>query len=151
MCVQRQIIRKFLVVALVVASVFATWSWFRPYAWGADTAARCRVVGVQVRKDQSYFWVDVRLKVLAGQKHDLLKPVRLCTVAGREIEPADTTMVGDKDIGTTDLWFKFWLESKEIEGPLSLRINDGTLVIKADAGTPSLDLSKSGYFPTQHW
>jgi hypothetical protein len=149
--VTRRIIRKILIVALFASSMFAAWSWFRPYAWAVDPAARCKVVGCQVRKDHAYFWVDVHLKVIDGQTHDLKKPVCLRTGAGREIQPADTTMAGNKDIGTTDLWYKFWLETDDIREPLTLRINDGSLVIKADPGIPRMSPSNSGYFPTQHW
>jgi len=149
--VTHRILRGFLVVALLVSAVFAAWSWFRPYAWTVDPAARCKVVGGQVKRDRSNFWLDVHLKVTPGKTHDLLKPVGLRTATGRELEPADTTLAGDQGGGTTDLWLKFWLESADIEGPLTLRINDGVLVIKANSGMPPLDRSNLGYFVTQHW
>jgi hypothetical protein len=149
--VKRRILRGFLVAALLVSAGFAVWSWFRPYAWKVDPKARCEVIGCQVRKDRSYFWVDAHLKVAPGQTHDLLKPVRLLTANGREIEPADTTLGGAEGGGTNELWLKFWLESGEIEGPLTLRINDGTLAIKSNSGTPSLGRTDLEYFVTQHW
>lgn len=149
--VSRRNIRIILVLALLASSAFAAWSWLRPYAWSVDPAARCEVVGCQVKKDQAYFWVDAHLKVTPGQTHDLLKPVRLRTGTGREIEPAETSMAGEKDIGTTDLWFKFWLESADLQESLTLRINDGSLVIKADKGIPQLGSSDLKYFTNQHW
>ena len=149
--VRRAILRKFLIVALLFCSGFAAWTWFRPYAWDVDPAARCKVVGAQVRSDLSFFWVDVHLKVTPGQSHDLLKPVRLRTADGRELEPADTTLSGADGQGTTDLWFKFWLESRDLTGPLVLRINDGTLVLKANPGMPALGSSNLEYFVTNHW
>jgi len=149
--VYRQNIRIILVVTLLVSSAFAVWSWFRPYAWNVDPAAACKVVGCQVKKDQAYFWVDVHLKVTEGRTHDLLKPVRLLAGADREIEPADTTMAGDDGTGTTDLWFKFWLETADLQQPLILRVNDGSLMIKADPGIPQLGRADLKYFTTQHW
>jgi len=149
--VQRQLLRRILIVALLACSAFAAWSWLRPYAWREDPSARCKVVGAQVRKDGSFFWVDLHLKMNPGQTHDLLKPVRLRTGAGHELEPADTTMAGEDGRGTTELWFKFWLENEDLLGPLTLRINDGTLVIKADPGVPGLGGATSKYFTTQHW
>lgn len=149
--VYRQNIRIILVVALLASSAFAAWSWFRPYAWNIDPAAACKVIGCQVKKDQAYFWVDVHLKVTAGCTHDLMKPVRLRTNSGREIEPANTTMVGDDGNGTTDLWFKFWLETAELQEPLTLHINDGSLMIKAAPGIPQLGRADLKYFTTQHW
>ena len=147
----RRTLRRFLIVALLMATAFAAWSWCRPYAWNPDPAARCKVVGSQARKDREYFWVDLHLKVNPGQTHDLLKPVRLLTHAGKELEPADTTLGGGPDGGTTDLWLKFWLEPGDIDGPLTLRINDGKLLIKAGPGVPATGPSNTKYFVTQHW
>jgi hypothetical protein len=147
----RRNFRAFLALAVVISAVFASWSWFRPYSWGADPAARCRVVGTQVKSDRSYFWVDVHLKVLPGQTHDLMKPTRLVTASGREIEPADTTLGGSGDAGTSDLWLKFWLESADAEGPLKLMINDGALIIRSRNGLPSLGSRGIKYFVTANW
>jgi len=149
--VKRRTLRIYLVACLLISAGFAAWGWFRPYAWKVDPEARCKVVGSQVRQDRSNFWVEVHLKVARGQTHDLMKPVRLLTAAGRELEPADTTLGGAADGGTSDLWFKFWLESGDVEGPLSLRINDGTLTIKAGTGVPSLGSSNIENFFTNHW
>jgi hypothetical protein len=143
--------RVLLMVLLGITTSFAAWTWLRPYAWGVDPAARCKVVGAQIRKDQSFFWLDVHLKMLPGESHDLMKPVRLVTSRQRELEPADTTMGGTAGKGTTDLWFKFWLESADLEGPLKLRINEGSLVIKSTSGMPALGRSGSKYFPTHRW
>lgn len=138
-------------VLLGITTSFAAWTWLRPYAWQVDQAARCKVVGAQVKKDQSFFWLDVHLKVVPGESHDLMKPVRLVTSDGRELEPADTTLGGAAGEGTTELWFKFWLESADLEGPLELRINDGSLVIKSNSGLPALGSSGSGSFTTHRW
>jgi hypothetical protein len=144
-------VRVFLVLALVASTVFAGWTWMRPYAWRVDPAARAKMVGAQVRKDASFYWLDIHLKVSRGQEHDLMKPVRLATAAGRELEPADTTLGGKTGEGTTDLWFKFWLETADLEGPLTLRINDGTLVIRSGSGVPRLGRSNAEYFTTSRW
>jgi len=129
--------RLLMVVALVVCAGFAAWSLMRPYQWRPDPDARCTMVAAQVRVDRSYFWLDLHLKVAENQSHDLMKPVRLLS-SGREIEPADTTMGGTPAEGTTDLWFKFWLEPHDFEGPLELKINDGVLRVRSGAGIPSL-------------
>ena len=145
-------LRGFLVVALLVCSAFATWTWFRPYEWGPDPAAACKMERAQLRKDHAFFWVDLHLKVAKDRTHDLMKPVRLhASSSGRKLEPADTTLGGDPGKGTTDLWFKFWLEPKDLEGPLELRINDGTLLVKSNTGIPSLGASNLEYFPTHRW
>jgi hypothetical protein len=149
--VNRSILRAFLVVGLLLSAAFSAWSWLRPYAWSMDPGARCKVIGSQVKKDASFFWVDTHLKVTPGQTHDLSKPVRLITAAGRELEPADTTLGGQTDGGTTDLWFKFWLDSADLNGPLKLRINDGSLVIRSGSGIPQLGEKNLEYFTTCRW
>lgn len=138
-------------VGLVVAALFAAWSWFRPYDWNVDPGARCSVVGTQVKQDGKFHWVHIHLKVKDGETHDLMKPVRLETVAARLLEPADTTLGGGKERGTTDLWFKFWLEAEDLEGPLTLKINDGSLVIRTKSGAPRLGSSGFEYFVTNRW
>jgi hypothetical protein len=140
-------LRKFLWAALLLCAVFAAWSWFRPYAWKIDPAARCKVVGVEVKPDQAYFWVTAHLKVRPGEVHDLGKPVLLVTASGIELEPADTTFGGSETEGTTDIWLKFWLESAQITGPLTLRINDGELRIKSNPGAPP----SATCFVTHRW
>lgn len=151
MSVNRSILRVFLVTALLLSAAFAAWSWLRPYAWSVDPATRCKVVGVQVKKDTSFFWLDAHLKVTPGQTHDLSKPVRLFTEAGRELEPADTTLGGETEGATTDLWFKFWLEPSDFNGPLKMRINDGFLVIRSGSGIPRLGDKKLEYFTSSGW
>ena len=149
--VERPKLRAFLLIALVVSALFAGWTWLRPYEWSPDPGARCKVVGTQVRRDFKNFWVDVHLKVNAGQTHDLMKPVRLVTGSGREIEPADTTLGGDAKSGTTDLWFKFWLEIPDMEQALTLKLNDGALTIRKSTGIPRLGASNTEFFTTCRW
>ena len=127
--------------------MFAAWSWLRPYAWNPDSAALAKVVGVQVTPDRTFFWVETHLKVNPGKVHDLQKPVFLETSTGSKLEPADTTFGGSEGTGTTDIWLKFWLESKDIAGPLTLHLNDGKLSIKANDGVPS----ETKYYVTTHW
>ncbi len=109
------------------------------------------VQGAQVRKDASFYWLDVHLKVTPGQAHDLMKPVRLVTSAGRELQPAETTFGSKTGAETTDLWFKFWLEPADLDGPLKLQINDGSLVIRSGSLIPRLGNSNLEYFTTHRW
>ena len=149
--VKREKLRVFLMVALLCSAAFAAWTWFRPYAWKADPAAGSRIETAQVRSDSGFFWLDLHLKVNEGSSHDLMKPVRLVTGAGRKLEPADTTLGGGPEKGTTDLWFKFWLEPSDFGGPMKLQINDGHLDVRSGTGVPSLGASKREVFPTQNW
>ncbi|MBC8126439.1 MAG: hypothetical protein H8M99_04735 [Gloeobacteraceae cyanobacterium ES-bin-144] len=145
----RRTLRWSLVVALLISAGFAAWSWLLPYEWNVDSAARGKVVGVLLTKDQSFCWLDVHLKMADGQNHDLTKPVRLVSNSGKQYEAAD--MVQGNDDGTAEVWFKFWLEFHELESPLKLRINDGSLVIKANQGIPTIGNSNIKHFVTSHW
>lgn len=104
-----------------------------------------------VTRDRSYFWVHVRLKVSAGEKHDLEKPVTLSTATGKILEPADTTFAGTDPLVPSDIWLNFWIESSDATGPLKLHINDGKLVVRSGSGIPELDGESSRNFTTEQW
>ncbi len=148
---KRQILRYSLLVGLLISAAFAAWSWFRPYAWQLDPAARCEIVETLVTRDQSYFWVDVHLKVNPGMAHDLQKPVRLETVTRATHEPADTRFGGSEGQGTTEIWFKFWLGPADLAGPLTLHLNDGKLLIKTGNAVPELANFAYKNFTTNQW
>jgi len=136
---------------LLAAAAFAAWSWLRPYDWHPDSAARCAIVETLVTRDQSYFWVDVHLKMNEGMTHDLSQPVALETGAGTRLKPADTTFGGTDLRAPKEIWFKFWLEPKDLTSPLALLINDGKLVVKSTSGIPDLGNGAYRNFTTHHW
>lgn len=147
----RHTLRYALVVCLLISAAFAAWAWFRPYAWGSDPAARCKVVETLVTRDQAYYWVDVHLEMIPGTTHDLRKPVRLETATGKKLEPADTTVGGMDGQERSEMWFKFWLESKDLAGPLTLFLNDGKLTVKTGSAIPDLGNDNYRNFTTQRW
>jgi hypothetical protein len=149
--VKIQQFRKIVWAALLLSAVFAAWSWFRPFEWGSDPAARSKVIGVQLTRDGGFFWIDTHLKVSPGETHDLQKPVYLTTAEGLRIEPADTVFGGERGPGTTDLWFKFWLRKEQLAGPITLHLNDGKLSIRAKSGRLDLADKQSKYFSTHLW
>ncbi|MES2441104.1 MAG: hypothetical protein V4584_18725 [Verrucomicrobiota bacterium] len=143
--------RYLLVLCLLASAGFAAWSWFRPYEWQSDPAARCEILETLVTRDQSFFWVHVHVKVVPGMAHDLQKPVYLEAAAGKKLEPADTTFGGADARSTTDIWFKFWLESSDLQGPLALHLNDGALHVRTGSGVPDLGSSKYRNFTSNQW
>lgn len=149
--VKRQMLRYSLLGCLLISAAFAAWSSFRPYAWRPDSAARFQILETLVTRDQSYFWIDVRLKVNPGMSHDLQKPVRLETATGATHEPADTTLGGTTGQGISEIWFKFWLEPADFTGPLTLLLNDGKLRVKSGNSVPELGTSPYKNFTTDHW
>jgi hypothetical protein len=150
-CVTRQIFRYCLLVGLLGAVGFACWTWFRPYDWSPDPGARCKVIATLVTPDVSFYWVEVHLKINPGMSHDLQKPVYLQTATGTKLQPADTTLAGEDGKTTTEIWFKFWLDSSQIEGPLNLHLNDGQLSIKRTSRAPELGTSDFRNFTTNQW
>jgi hypothetical protein len=137
-------------LCLAAASLFAAWTWLRPYEWNADPGARYRIVHTSLEEDHSYFWLGIRLEQAGVPSHDLLKPVRLLTADGREIEPADTQMEGDAAKPVDGLAFRFWLEEKDLGGPLKLRLNDGTLTVRSGSAVPD-GTGTIRYFLTSGW
>ncbi len=149
--VKRDILRYFLLACLLASSAFAAWAWLRPYDWSPDTAARGAIVESLLTRDQSYYWVDVRLKMNAGMTHDLRKEVVLETAAGKRLEPADTVLGGDDIHAPQEIWFKFWLEPADLAGRLTLWINDGKLAVRTSTGIPDLGDATYRNFTTHRW
>lgn len=154
--VNRTLFRLLLVGLLLVSAAFAAWTWMRPYEWQADIQAQCRIEGCEVEIDHSNYWLRLHLKVREDEgdqrfEHDMMKPVRLVSASGREIEPADTTLSGDKTKAIQAIWLKFWLKPEDFDGPLTLKINDGRLSVRSDSGPPKLRSSGSRNFVTENW
>lgn len=149
--VKRHLWRYFFGLALLLATGFALWSWFRPYDWHPDPTARCQVVQTLVSKDRSFYWLEVRLKMNPMMIHDLEKKVILKTSSRAKIEAADSTFTGADPQVVSDLWFKFWLEPEDFSGPMTLFLNDGALLIKAQTGMPKLGFSGSRTFSSNQW
>ncbi len=142
---------KSLLLILLAALCFAAWSWWRPYEWHPDPGAGFRITGTEVTRDHDYHWVLVRLERVGKNPHNLAKPARLVLENGRELEPADTRMTGNPEQGVTALSFKFWLEPGSLAGTLRLRLNEGTLSVKATTGEPALGIDGQDYFNSNHW
>lgn len=149
--VNRRLFRGFLLALLLGSSAFVVWSWFRPYDRSADPAARYRLQGAEVTRDQSYYWLMLHLKKTGTADHDLEKPVALETAAGRRLEPADMTFSGTSETGFGEIWFRFWLEEDDLRGPVRLHLNEGSLQVKTGDEVPRLGGSGRRVFTTNHW
>lgn len=142
---------RILLVLLVLASLFAAWAWLRPYAWNADPGARFQIAQAQLKRDRSYYWLDLMLERKGDAPHDDTKPVILRTASGRVVEPADTTLSGPDGSKPSQLWLKFWLEPGDLDGPLELKLNDGNLSVKSTAGAPAISPDQPKLFLTNRW
>ena len=142
---------KLLLLTLGVSVLFAAWQWFQPYDWDADPGARYTVTRTMVERDHSNLWLRVFLDQRGGEGHDLMKPVLLLTSEGREHEPADTTMSGDEAREMKSLVFSFWLAGDDFRGPLKLKLNDGTLVIRTGDTLPKVADGAFRVFNSTRW
>lgn len=140
-----------LLLMLAVSSAFAAWQWFRPYQWSGDPAARFEIAHASLRRDHSFFWLDLYLEHRGKAEHDLAKPVALILADGREIEPAETTFEGDAEQGTRSLGLRFWLDERDFAGPLHLKLNDGRLEVRKRSGPPVKAGHPSAHFTTSDW
>lgn len=148
---KRQIIRLGLAFLIVVATAAAALLWARDYESDPDPTARFVIEAARVEEDHSRYWLELHLKKKGSEEHDLRKPVRLLTADGEIHEPADTTFAGSPELGFTDIWFKFWLEKKDMEKNIGLKINGGTLKVKTGGKAPSLSKGEDIVFNSSEW
>lgn len=141
---------KLLSACLAISMAFAGWTWLRPYEWSRDPGARYRIVHASLERDHSFYWLILNLRQAGPETHDLLKPVALILADGREVEAADTFLEGDEAHPNSGIGLKFWLEEKDLSGPLKLKLNDGTLTVRKKSGAPPVSDSIR-YFNTANW
>lgn len=142
---------RILLVLLILALGFGGWQWIRPYQWSPDPSARAEIQFSQIKRDQSFAWLDVYLKITDPALHDLEKPVRLILADGTKLKQADITRVGTKKRPIDAISFRFWLEIDKLAGPLQLQINDGTLLIRKEGAAPDLAPRETNYHNTTRW
>jgi len=149
--VTRQRFRAILIAILLASAAFAIGSWMRPYEWRADREAGATIVAASLQRDHSFHWLDVRVKIRTDSDHDLLKPVFLETSQRPRVEPADTTLAGTSGRPIDEIFLRFWLEPGDLDGPISLHLNDGTLSVRTGAGEPRLRRDGTATFHTRRW
>lgn len=148
---KRQMIRLALALVLVLLTALAARLWTMSYDGSPDPQARFEIEGTHLKRDRSNFWLEVHLKKSGSKDHDLRQPVRLITADGIKHEPADTVFAGSQEKGFTEIWFKFWLEDRQVEGPISLQLNGGELRIKINQGMPKLDKKGEAVIKSADW
>jgi hypothetical protein len=140
-----------LLISLALSLAFAGWQWFRPYDWSSEPGARFQIAHCSLKRDHSFVWVDLYLKKSGDTPHDLSKPVLLRLADGRELEAADTTLEGDEGQPVRALGLRFWIEGKDLAGPLDLKLNDGSLRVRTGTGLPELTEGEARFFTTCNW
>ena len=142
---------RILITLLALCLGFAAWQWLRPYEWNVDPEARAKAAFSRIERDESFYWLDVYVRITDSRGHDLKKPVRLILADGRELEPADTTLEGSSSQEIEAISFRFWLDSTDIVGPLRLRLNDGELLIRRHPTVPDLGPREFSFHQSTRW
>lgn len=124
-----------MVAALALALAFAGWQRLRPYDWHADPAVGYRIVSAAVEPDQSFAWLTLELKRRDEGDVSFDQPFKLVTAAGREIGPVE--IQGGLTRDTTEIHLRYWLEAADFAGPLQLRFQSGTLVVRQGDSRPA--------------
>ena len=136
---------------LVFSAAFAAWTWLRPYEWGPDPKAKAEIVGVELRRDHSYYWLTVHVRAKGDEPLDLSVPTRLVVRKEGDVQPADTRVGGAPESGFREAWFQFWLESGQVSGPLTLGLQGGSLSVKSSGEMPKLANGTSRHYTTHRW
>jgi len=148
---KRQMIRLSLAVLVVATTALAAKVWSAKYDSDPDPKARFFIEGARLERDRSFDWREIHLQKGGGRDHDMRQPVRLVTADGILHEPADTRFAGSPETGFTDIWFKFWLEEKDLEGKINLRLNGGELRVKTNQGLPATDKEGETVLKSADW
>ncbi|WP_353566455.1 hypothetical protein [Haloferula sargassicola] len=147
----------FLAITLLTLSG-AAWLWLRPYEWHPDPAAPAEIETASLRRDESYFWLDLRLDT--RDLRAVPEPLFVETPSGAEIKPAQIDYQGPGPIsGTEDgtlpqidaIFLKFWLEESSLQGPLALRIGNGRLRVRTRSGIPSVKNGNTRIYHSSRW
>lgn len=142
---------KFLLALLLPVAGIAAWQWSRPYERNPDPAACATIDLARLERDHGFHWLGLRLRVAEDQRHDLRKRVLLRLANGRELEPAETTLDGDAGKRIRVLALKFWLEPGDLDGPIDLQINDGSLRVREGDAPPELANGETRTFRNTRW
>ena len=136
---------------MVPTVLFAAWQWLvpHPYASKPDPDALAEVKFTQLIRDESFYWLTVKIHITDPSRHDLSKGLALTVDGGRELQPTSIEIEADGEVTPTGdgisvpetlgLTAKFWLQEKDFAGPIQLRINDGALTIREGSGLPGLE------------
>lgn len=146
---------------LLSLATFATalWFWLRPYQWWPDSRAAARIEWASVTRDHSYRWLDLRLALKPAGP--MPEPLELKLADGRTVRPDQVSQIGTgrasddplgarlAEIEAIDL--RFWLEDKDLAGPLTLKIGPGELVVRSSGPTPALEETEIRRFRSSRW
>lgn len=140
----------------------AAWQWFpRPYEARPDPRATCRIESAELRRDFSYHWLDLNLRVIDPENFRIEENLALITASGREIPPSGLTLGGEGMVNPDPrspvlaapevLGIKFWLDPGDLDGPLALRMAGASLQVRNGSTPPDLRDAGARTYRNCHW
>lgn len=141
---------QLLSICLGLSLAFAAWSWLRPYEWGRDPGTRHRIALASLQHDHSFSWLGIVLQQTDSDPSDFPKPL-LILPDGRELEPAETKLAGGTEQPNSSIHLRFWIEQKDLTGPVHLKLDTGTLTVRRKSGPPPATRGPIRYFKTANW
>ena len=148
---KRNIFRLLLAGSLVVLTALAAFLWSSDFEKDPDPKAFYKIEAARLEADRSFFWLEVHLKKNGEEDLNLEKQPQLVTAEGVSHAPADSTFAGSPETGFSEIWYKFWLEKKDLEGTLKLKINEGELAVKTSQGVPVVKDGKQKVLRSADW
>jgi hypothetical protein len=133
---------RWLIVVLLLTSLWYGWIFLRPYDSNADAQAPWRMMSVTVKRDNSYYWVRCKLKLMSAEP--LPQSILLLT-KNRRIRSADWIRTEDSEDHIS-----FWVEESDLQGTCELELNGKRYLLKSD-GAFSLPNEKQKVFRHPHW
>lgn len=131
-------------VFLIALCVTLMALWNRSYDRNAKDATY-QITDVSVRRDASFYWVDVTLK---GPSSTNSSPpfTYLLSATNERIEHADFFVAEDQ----RSMMIRFWLEQSKLNAAWVLSVNDERLRLKV-AGSISLNDQQQRRYSSPHW
>lgn len=142
---------RILLALLALASVFAGWRLLRPYEWSPDAKARFRIDHVMLKRDHTFYWLDVKLDQNGQAPLDLEQPILLHTANGRQLKPTDPTFSGPDLQHIDTVGLKFWIEESDLAGPMQLEMHGARLALRTGQGAPKLSDGDTKEYSHNSW
>lgn len=140
----RRRLTYFLLLVLLLSSLWTAWQWLRPY--DLKNTLALEVDTVSVRRDHNYAWVDIVVNPRSNKKITVPPLTRLKNFNGAEKIPAEVWLSSDG----SRCEFRYWLEWSELENAWQLQIEDGILRIK-EKGAIQLKSGQHRIYHQPNW
>ena len=146
----RRVVTIALALLLAIAASWALHRLTRPYDPGSPPVDGTRVTGASLTRDRSFHWLAVELD--GGIPADGMPPaIRLRDSDGVLHDSAEWQRPAAGGSGETRGTLRFWLDSRQLAGTLTLELPGGSLAVKRSTGIPPVADGRTRRFRTSNW